>query len=188
MLAIKTGMREGEMPVLRWSDVDKGLIHVHAQQRLIIENGKRKGFVEIPWTKDEKGQSNGGRYLPLFPGVQEILDYCQKWQDDHGITSEFIFCDEHGNWIEKKSYELFLRRHCQKLGFTVTNNHALRMSLNSNVLIPSGFDVRERALILGHSIEVNEKYYSHAGSHLYTQILDKISTLESPNNLLPLSA
>ncbi len=54
------------------------------------------------------------------------------------------------------------------------------MSFNSNVLIPSGFDVRERALILGHSIEVNEKYYSHAGSFLYAQILDRVSRLRNP--------
>ena len=47
------------------------------------------------------------------------------------------------------------------------------MSLNSNVLIPSGFDVRERSLILGHSIVVNEKYYSYAGSYLNPQILEK---------------
>lgn len=173
LLSIKTGLREGELPTLRWADIRDGWIHVHSQQRVLIENGKRQGFIEPPWTKDEKGESKGGRYVPIFPGLQEVLDYCKKWQEERGIESEFIFCDEEGKWIEKTSYELYLRRHCRSLGFEVTNNHALRMSLNSNVLIPSGFDVRERSLILGHSIVVNEKYYSYAGSYLNPQILEK---------------
>jgi hypothetical protein len=48
------------------------------------------------------------------------------------------------------------------LGFQVTNNHAFRMSLNSNVFIPLGIPVTERARLLGHSVETNEKYYSYA--------------------------
>ena len=48
------------------------------------------------------------------------------------------------------------------MGFQVTNNHAFRMSLNSNVFIPLGIPVTERARLLGHSVETNEKYYSYA--------------------------
>lgn len=41
------------------------------------------------------------------------------------------------------------------------------MSLNSNVLLPRGFTVAERAELLGHSIETNLRYYSYAKkSHL----------------------
>lgn len=36
------------------------------------------------------------------------------------------------------------------------------MSLNSNVFIPLGIPVTERARLLGHSVETNEKYYSYA--------------------------
>ncbi len=181
MLSIRTGMREGELPTLRWSDIGEGWINVHSQQRVLIEDGKRKGFIELPWTKDEKGESRGGRFVPIFPGVKDILEYCRKWQKERNIESEFVFCDEKGNWIEKTSYELYLRRHCKSLGFDVTNNHALRMSLNSNVLIPSGFDVRERSLILGHSVEVNEKYYSYAGSFLNPQIMSKAVNVLYPD-------
>ena len=44
----------------------------------------------------------------------------------------------------------------------MTNNHALRMSLNSNVLIPKGVSVADRAAMLGHSIETNLRHYSFA--------------------------
>ena len=36
------------------------------------------------------------------------------------------------------------------------------MSLNSNVLIPMGVSVADRAAMLGHSIETNLRYYSFA--------------------------
>ena len=36
------------------------------------------------------------------------------------------------------------------------------MSLNSNVLIPKGITVADRAAMLGHSIETNLRHYSFA--------------------------
>lgn len=36
------------------------------------------------------------------------------------------------------------------------------MSINSNVLIPMGISVADRAAMLGHSIETNLRYYSFA--------------------------
>ena len=35
------------------------------------------------------------------------------------------------------------------------------MSLNSNVFIPLGLPVTQRAYLLGHSVETNERFYSH---------------------------
>ncbi len=44
----------------------------------------------------------------------------------------------------------------------LTNNHAFRMSLNSNVFIPLGIPATERARLLGHSVETNLRHYSFA--------------------------
>ncbi|MBR1860302.1 MAG: hypothetical protein IJ796_00350, partial [Lachnospiraceae bacterium] len=59
-------------------------------------------------------------------------------------------------------YEKFLYRICKSLGYSITNNHAIRMYFNSYVLIPKGIDVTNRARLLGHSVEVNLKNYSFA--------------------------
>ena len=48
-----------------------------------------------------------------------------------------------------------------KLGFHVTNNHAFRKRLNSNVLIPMGLDEVQRAQLLGHSPKVNLENYTY---------------------------
>ena len=44
----------------------------------------------------------------------------------------------------------------------LTNNHAFRMSLNSNVFIPLDIPVTERARLLGHSVETNLRHYSYS--------------------------
>lgn len=67
-----------------------------------------------------------------------------------------------GDGFTQNAYSDCLRALCRSLGFQVTNNHAFRMSLNSNVFIPLGIPVTERARLLGHSVETNEKYYSYA--------------------------
>jgi hypothetical protein len=56
------------------------------------------------------------------------------------------------------------------MGYEITNNHAFRMSLNSNVLIPLRIPVTERAYLLGHSVEINERYYSHMRTDSLTDI------------------
>ena len=50
----------------------------------------------------------------------------------------------------------------KSLGLEVTNNHAFRMSLNSNKLIPLGLTPVERAQLLGHSVETNLKHYTYS--------------------------
>ena len=62
------------------------------------------------------------------------------------------------------------------MGFKVTNNHALRMSLNSNVLIPLGISVADRAAMLGHSVETNLKFYSYAQKGYIEDVRNRLNT------------
>ena len=77
------------------------------------------------------------------------MNEIKELQDELDIKSDFIFCNEDGEWIKTDAYHSFLRRLCQSKGFKVTNNHALRMSLNSNVLIRMGITAADRAAMLG---------------------------------------
>ena len=82
-------------------------------------------------------------------------------ESTHQINIDgYIFTDNRGEWISKNSYELFLKRQMRKLGYTITNNHSFRMTLNSNVLLKKGVSSANRAFILGHSVETNERFYS----------------------------
>ena len=70
------------------------------------------------------------------------------------------------------------------MGYEITNNHAFRMSLNSNVFIPLGLPVTQRAYLLGHSVEVNERKYSHSRTESLVdikEILDRSIHARSRN-------
>ena len=122
----------------------------------------KKVYYLVPYTKNEKGKSEDGREFPLTRKIKKLLAELKVKQDELGIVSEYIFCHEDGEWIKTDAYITFLRRLCRSLDLNVTNNHALRMSLNSNVLIPKGVSVADRAAMLGHSIETNLRNYSFA--------------------------
>lgn len=162
LLSIETGMRAGELPALKWSDIRENHIQIHAQQL----SNKRKGGKEYyyaDWTKDEKGVSQGGRPFPLSKSIKDILDELKAVQESKGIHSDFVFCNVDGEWIKTDAYITCLRRMLKSLGFDITNNHAFRMSLNSNVLAGEfNLPVAKRAELLGHSVETNEKYYTYS--------------------------
>lgn len=161
LFAIETGVRVGELCALKWSDITENSIHIHAQQLDTKENGKKVYYYDT-CTKNEKGISEDGREFPLTRNIASLLTELRLKQKELGIESEYIFCHKDGDWIKKDAYLTFLRRLCQSKGFSVTNNHALRMSLNSNVLLPMGISVADRAAMLGHSIQTNLQYYSYA--------------------------
>ena len=161
--SIQTGVRVGELCGLMWNDIDfdNELIHIHAQQ-LTKTVDHETIYYYVPYTKDEKGISQGGRYFPVTNDIRELLLDLAQNQTEHGINSPYVFCYEDGTWMKTLRYGEFLRKLCKKFGFEITNNHGFRMSLNSNVLIPSGISTADRAKLLGHSVETNLKHYSYA--------------------------
>lgn len=161
LFSIETGVRVAEIPPLRWVDLSEKGVHIHCQQRMTRIKGKGRAYEELPFTKNERRHPKGGRYFPLTDRIMEIFDELRTKQKGLNIVSEFIFCNVDGTWMNKETYSQRLRRMCRRIGVEITNNHAFRMSLNSNVLIPAGIPVTQRAYLLGHSVETNERFYSH---------------------------
>ncbi len=161
LMSIGTGMRAGELPSLKWSDIHDNYIHIHSQQLSERQKGGKR-YTYADWTKNEKHIPQGGRKYPLTKEIRDILSELKAIQEQKGIVSDFVFCHEDGEWIKTDAYITCLRRLLRSLGFEVTNNHAFRMSLNSNILDAKlRLPVAKRAELLGHSVETNLKYYTH---------------------------
>ncbi len=158
-LSMETGVRVAELCSLEEQDIANGVIHIHTQQLYTKVKGG-KVYRQALYTKNEKGISQDGRIFPITPRIKQILDENKTAKEALGIKSKYVFCTLDGDWIKADAYQSFLRRMMKSLGFSVTNNHAFRMSLNSNVFIPKGIPVTERARLLGHSVETNLRYYS----------------------------
>lgn len=155
-----TGVRQGEIPSLKWEDISEKLIHIHSQQN-DRETANGKEYYYNPTTKNEKGESKNGRYIPLTQEVKHILNELKKKQEALGIHSEWVFAKEDGNWTTTVAYYESLYKICiDKLGLGLSNNHTFRIALNSYVLIPMGLDAPERARILGHSVQTNLEHYT----------------------------
>lgn len=164
--SILTGERGGEIAAIKWSDCEDGWIHVHEQQvRSEDENGHSCGLVEKRSTKQERGVSKGGRYVPITPQLSEFLDALKERQIAHGVykADGYLFARDDGTAMHKDTYFKFFRLTCRKLGIPVEHNHGLRMHFNSYVLIPAGLTTPQRAAILGQRPETNERYYTWAG-------------------------
>ncbi len=165
MLATYTGVRVGELCALKWSDIKDYFIWIHAQ---IVEGDRLPGhgmtWNYCPYTKNERRKSSkSGRYFPLNDDIRMLLNEIKQKQIELELYNEtgFIFIRETGEAINPNSYTKSLKKLMDKLGYHVTNNHAFRKSVNSNVLIPLGFDVVQRADMLGHSPEVNLNNYTY---------------------------
>ena len=182
LFSSETGVREGEIPSLKWSNISGNAIHIHSQQNDERRDGK-KIFYYNPTTKNEKGVSNNGRYIPITNRIRVILDELKEKQNELGIVSEWVFCKEDGEWMTTVSYYEALYRVTKKLGLRLSNNHAFRMALNSYVYVPMGLPVTERAKLLGHSVETNLKYYTFARTDDYIdELCEKMNAYNGENS------
>lgn len=176
LFASYTGVREAEIPALKWQDVKDSYIHIHAQLNDEIRDGK-KYYYYNPSTKNEKGISQDGRKFPLTKSINNVLSLLKAKQDVLGIKSEWVFCKKDGSYSTTVSYYEALYKVCKKLNLKLSNNHAFRMALNSYDFIPKGIAAPYRAQLLGHSVEVNLRNYTFAKGDEYLddlrEILDK---------------
>ncbi|MBQ8139000.1 MAG: tyrosine-type recombinase/integrase [Lachnospiraceae bacterium] len=182
LFSSETGVREGEIPSLKWSDISGNAIHIHSQQNDEYRDGVRV-FYYNPSTKNEKGISSNGRYIPITNRIRRILDELREKQVKLGIRSEWVFCKEDGTWMTTVSYCKALYRVAKKLGLGLSNNHAFRMALNSYVYVPMGLPATERAKLLGHSVETNLKYYTFARTDDYIdELCEKMNAYNGENS------
>ncbi len=161
LIALKTGLRIGEIMGLTWSNIDlkKNKIIVCQQWKEIDKN--KFGFGPLK-------SKNSNRVIPIPPSLSKILNVYKS----KSITriDNRIF-----SYRNTASITAMLDAKYKKLGYNISV-HSLRHTYATN-LIGNGLDYRTAAMLLGHTVEMTMKTYSHVNDDM----LDRANKIISEN-------
>lgn len=169
LIALKTGLRLGELAALRWKDVNfkDRLFHVrHSIQRiksyddeggpktkLIVTETKTINSVrDIPMTEDQCD------YLMVYKRIQRANSTCPINE------KSFVFQSKGGSYIDPRVYQQYFKVILKKAKVKPVNFHALRHTF-ATIAASKNMQVSVLSRILGHAnSSLTLKLYIHAVS------------------------
>jgi integrase len=180
-LALRTGMRRGEILGLRWSDID------FDNQRLTIRRTlqriKGQGLVEMPTKTD-----TSDRRIPLSPPCIKVLKdhlrYQQAERDRAGERwkdSGYVFTTSHGTPLDPQHITHNIKTLCDRAGVRQIRFHDLRHTC-ATLLIETGVPLITVKELLGHAnIAVTANIYTHTRLPHQADALKQLDTqLDQP--------
>jgi integrase len=168
IIALYTGVRIGELCVLKWSDIDFAAKTVHIERivQRIRTNGKiNKTELLISTPKSQSSV----RTIPLPDFLIDMLKaFKPSTADAFIVTSNTKLPDPRTMQYRFKSLLI-------KIGLRYINFHSLRHLFATNC-VELGFDVKTLSEILGHStVEITLNRYVHSSMERKRQCMDMLS-------------
>ncbi len=144
-VAACTGLRQGELRALRWSDVGEEVLTVSRALSAGVESGTKGGRV---------------RHVPLVPHAAAALERLRQ-RGDFTAPDELVFC----NWLGRPLDESALRRRFMAArdaaGLRPLRFHDLRHTYGS-LLAGAGVPVTDIQAAMGHADVQTTARYLHA--------------------------
>jgi len=155
-VAIRTGMRFGELQALDWTNINMS---------------SRKITVKQAFSRDKLGGTKNYRirYVPFGNELYQLFSSKQR-------TDGFVFANDDGGLFRRGTYGRALRKLCQKVGLRRIGWHVLRHSLAS-MLAQKGASLLQIKELLGHADIKTTLKYAHLGELGTTEA---IALLEKP--------
>jgi integrase len=141
LVALRTGMRHGELIGLRWEDVDL------VAGRIVVRQNIVDGNVGTP-------KSGKPREIPLGDEVRAAL------KAHRHLRGSLVFCDAGGGMLTTTLTRAPLWRACKKAGLRQIGWHVLRHTFASH-LVMRGATMTAVQELLGHSSIVMTMRYAH---------------------------
>jgi integrase len=170
VLALDSGMRQGELFALQWSDIDfkSGSVSV---QRSLENVGDQLNVKE---TKSAKGR----RRIELSEFTITTLRQHQKRMLAEGHISSPVFCDTQGSWLRRSNFlrssfkAIIARAEVPQIRF-----HDLRHTCASLLLL-ADVNVKVVSERLGHaSIQLTLDTYSHVLPTMQQKAAEKMNAV-----------
>jgi integrase len=154
LLALRTGLRLGEIIGLEWQDVDldNGVLHI---RRSVV-----RGISASP-------KSNRERHIPLVSSVYDVLR--ARWR-----SSGLVFPRPDGGPLTYIIAGNAIRRACRAVGLRPVGWHALRHTFASQ-LVAMGVPISSVQQLLGHATIQMTTRYVHV---THSMLCDAVQLLE----------
>ncbi len=164
LMALRTGMRLGELSGLDWADID------FQRKIVVVRRSLVRGILGTP-------KSNKTRYIPLTNDLcQTIYGRRQK--------QGFVFHQADGRPFSESSTMKAMRRICKKVGIRRIGWHTLRHTFASQ-LVSEGVPLNVVQELLGHCSIVMTMKYAHLAplaTRSAVDVLEKAEERESREN------
>ncbi|GCF95942.1 site-specific integrase [Enterococcus florum] len=155
LLALRTGMRIGEVAALKWENVDfeNDLIYVsHTLQRVTLEGRSSKTLLIYATAKTAASQ----RTIPMGENVRRWL-----WEHRKSSKSAFVFSSGEGP-CEPRLITYHFHQICQRAGISGIHFHQLRHTFATRC-VEANANISSVSRLLGHtSTQMTLDTYTHS--------------------------
>lgn len=174
--AIFTGMRQGELLGLKWSNINQNRRYLDVKQQL--QYLPKQGYIfKEPKTPKSK------RRIPLTPGLIALLKEIKKQQAQDKLLQgsdyedkDLVFCLENGKPLDPtnltKRFKALVKKHCHPEMRWHDTRHTF-----AAIALASGITMERLQILLGHeSITTTIDTYGHLSPATLREAMDKFSS------------
>lgn len=173
---LRTGMRNGEMRGLKYTDIDKKKNVIHVQRTLKYIEGE--GYIE-----DTPKTRTSMRDIPLTEDILQLLEAQRRyWGFKVEKMDRYLFCNENGDPLSRERVQAEIGRiikqiHAAGYEFERITPHVFRHTFATRA-IEAGMPPQVLKTILGHSsLAMTMDLYSHVLPDTKAEEMEKIASV-----------
>ncbi len=177
-VAIASGMRQGELLALRWSDIDFAKAKVHVARSLSYHNPDGTGHT---YKEEEPKTRSSRRTIPLPDFAMEALQKHRIQQVEMRLKAAewkdkgLVFPNSKGGYLWVRTLIIQFRKLLEKAGLPAIRFHDLRHSV-ATILLAMGVSPKVIQERLGHSnISITLGVYGHVTESMQQEATTKLN-------------